>query len=103
MRERLECVCKNKTKQNKIKIAVSGNARQLSIRDRQQCGQSSIDNSVVDEPDRLRSSSSDGSPAALGMYYVTSKLLDEPKSKHVGLAQQNDFGPALFCTICSRW
>jgi hypothetical protein len=71
MRERFESVCKNKTKQNSIKIAVSGNARQLSILDRQQCGQSPIDNSVVHESDKFRSSSSNGSPAALSRYYVT--------------------------------
>jgi hypothetical protein len=29
--------------------------------------------------------------------------LDEEKSKHASLAQQNGFGPTFFCTVWQGW
>jgi hypothetical protein len=31
------------------------------------------------------------------------RKLDKEKSKHVGLAQQNGFGPTFFCRGCQGW
>jgi hypothetical protein len=65
MRERFESVCKNKTKQ------IKNCCLRKCVTTVNPCGQSSIDNSVVNESDRFRSSSSNGSRAALSIYDVT--------------------------------